>query len=116
MGVAATRACGTYKIAHAIRRQGIVVIRKLPLVRPAGRELAAPDPAYAAKAGSPFRDLAPVVAQGTGPPVFISRGLIGQTISQAASGVDPGNLQFYLRKITANAVCAETDDIGNRLC
>jgi hypothetical protein len=61
LGIPATSACWADKISYAIGGKGIIVVRKLPLVRPSAPYLATSYMAYAAKTSPAFRDLTPVL-------------------------------------------------------
>jgi hypothetical protein len=71
--------------------------------------------AYTAEAGFAVRYLTAVKTQGTRTSFFITGRFCGKAVGLAALSIDLGNLWCDFRKMVTDAICAEPNDIRNRL-
>jgi hypothetical protein len=113
--IAASGACWTHKAGHAVGREGIIVKGDIALMGASPFQLSIPNLAKPAKTGQPFWNLALVQTYVAGNALRITWRLYGQAVGLTTPGMNLRNLRPDFRKMPPDAICTETNHIGDRL-
>ena len=100
---------GTGKITHTVCRERIIVIRQVPLMRPAAADTTIVHPPKPAEAFSTLGDPAFMHAQFAGNALRGARWSRGQTVPSAAVVMDAFNLRPDTLKVRSDATGTEAD-------
>jgi hypothetical protein len=107
LGMATACTTGTNKIAHAVCRQGIVIVGEISLVRPSALYRAVFHSAEAAEAYTAFGDFTLVQAKVAGNPGLSLRRILRQSVGLSGTRVNLFDLGPNFLKVGSDAICTE---------
>ena len=113
LGMPTPGATGANKTSNTVAGQGVIIIRKIALVRATSDYLAVYNSAESTKADIAFGDLTLVQAELAGNPVFRPGGILWETVGFSGTSVNLLDLRPNFIKVGPDTICAKAYHLRN---